>query len=911
MSEYVDKFIRQHKEYFERNRKTIENNKWNNESIVNSKIEKIEELISTITESTVPDRDKQIYDLQKEIKGLIGNSKKNKASLFDQENKLTNSILGRLTAFIKGAEGDRNLPKTQKFIDSTVKIIRVHLNKCEEYLDYNTDVLTNETETEEEIEYNNQEIIFQDKIFTEKIAIENIISSLNISNSSENLEVKFYKNQKATIPMISVLPNKDPDIREATKKLNLKTKITDKEFFILKKEKDIPVWNHHKNYWEQDKKVLDFWWNEWLKMNQGFEIDGYFIHPWLYYHLNFFKTYIPVNAQDELMVPPLRDNEWYLAELLKEAERRKNRGILLYGSRRISKSTNMASICEWKALIKSGISTAITSGDKGDLSELTHKIRTSMENKVPAFQLYTHKQEWDGGTVNLGLKWDASTLIEHSRHTIKNLDGGAKSSTQKTAGGAPSVFLLEEIGKFKWKAAYTAAQPSFETPDGYKTTVILVGTGGEASLSVEAVQALSNPEQYKLLEMDWDLLEDKMPKSAITWKRRKFANFVPAQMGYKTGFKRIERGFGEFLGIKSTELDRIKILQTDWENNTRVLMEERESKKKDNFLAQQEAVQYPIDPEECFLSAEQNPFPYLEAKNHRDKITLSGDTGRKVMLTRNQKTGKIDVDNADERMLAEYPHNGSFIDSPGLLFGRVPDETPQPYTYVAGYDDYKQEESENSESVGTFYIKAVDVPGVKDRNKIVFSLSTRPDPHGKMHRQWLLALELFNAKAFGENADEDFKKHLTRLRVVDNYLVETMDFSSDLQITFGGKRKHGWTPNPKNIKFLFGLFVEYCKQEFEVEGEDGETYTVLGVELINDVTLLDEIINYKANNNVDRITAMMGALGYEFFLFNNYMFPKIKKQNESIEKENHRKNQPKNIAQRMFKTVGSAYKYKK
>ena len=180
-----------------------------------------------------------------------------------------------------------------------------------------------------------------------------------------------------------------------------------------------------------------------------------------------------------------------------------------------------------------------------------------------------------------------------------------------------------------------------------------------------------------------------------------------------------------------------------------------------------------------------------------------------------------------------------------------------------------------------------------------------------MHRQWLLALELFNAKAFGENADEDFKKHLTRLRVVDNYLVETMDFSTDLQITYGGKRKHGWTPNVKNIRFLFGLFVEYCKQEHEVEDENGDIQTVLGVELINDVALLDEIINYKSNNNVDRITAMMGALGYEFFLFTNYMFPTISKPKQSNELAIHRKKEVKNMAQRMFKTTGTLYKYNK
>lgn len=906
MSEYVDKFILQHEEYFARNRKTIEANKWNDSEVFKNKMAYFSEQINLARENDSDN--KKIISIEKDIQSFILKTKETKKSLFEQENKLTMSILGRLSAFIKEAESDRNLNKTQKFIDKTVSIINIHIDKCKSYLNYNGDIITKEAESEDEVEFNNQEIIFQDNIFNKRIIIENILSGLNINKSLDNLQISFFKDQKATIPMIDILPHKNSDIREATKKLKLTRTIKDKEFYIHKKEKDIPEWNYKKNYWEQDKKTLEFWWNEWLKINHGFEIDGYFIHPWLYYHLNFFKTFIPVNAKDELMTPPLRDNEWYIAELLKEAEEKKNVGILLYGSRRISKSTDMASICEWKALIMGGISTAITSGSDGDLAELTHKIRTSMENKVPAFQLHTHKQEWSGGTVNLGLKWDSSTLIEHSRHTIKNLNGGAKSSTQKTAGGAPSVFLLEEIGKFKWKASYTAAQPSFETPDGYKTTVILVGTGGEASLSVEAVEALSNPKKYKLLEMNWDLLESKMPKEAITWKRRKFANFVPAQMGYKTGFKRIERNFGDFLGIDSKELNKIKILQTDWETNTRVLLEDRESKKGDNFLSQQEAVQYPIDPEECFLSAEQNPFPYLEAKLHKEYIIETGKTGRKVILVKSPENGKITAESAEERILADYPHSGGFIDSPIQLFMELP-ENPPANLYVAGYDDYKQEESDNSPSVGTLYIKAVDVPGVKFRNRIVASIATRPDPHRKMHRQWGLLLEAFNAKAFGENEDEDFRKELTKKRIVDKYLVESMDFSSDMEISYGGKRKYGWTPTVKNIKFLFGLFVQYCKDEFVIEDEDGNEITVLGVQLIDDVALLDEIINYKKDNNVDRITAMMGVMGYEFFLYVNYMFPKIQK-NTSPKEHREKKKEIVNLAQRMYKNTGSKNYYR-
>ena len=83
MSERIDKFIKQHKEYFKRNATVIESNYWYKEE-----------------------------DLSR------------KAKLFKQENDLTTSIVGRLSAFIKIAEADRRLPKTQKFIDETLEIIQ-------------------------------------------------------------------------------------------------------------------------------------------------------------------------------------------------------------------------------------------------------------------------------------------------------------------------------------------------------------------------------------------------------------------------------------------------------------------------------------------------------------------------------------------------------------------------------------------------------------------------------------------------------------------------------------------------------------------------------------------------------------------------------------------------------------------
>src|SRR5690606_2213505 len=181
----------------------------------------------------------------------------------------------------------------------------------------------------------------------------------------------------------------------------------------------------------------------------------------------------------------------------------------------------------------------------------------------------------------------------------------------------------------------------------------------------------------------------------------------------------------------------------------------------------------------------------------------------------------------------------------------------------------KQDES-GTDSVGSFHVYKVDVGLDKYCGRIVASYATRPDPHGKLHRQIYLLQQAFNAKCLMENADMDYKTYLENKRVADLWLQETLDFDSDMTRQGTNKRKYGWTPTPKNKKNLFSQFTNYCKREFEIYNEEGDSINVLGVELIDDIGLLDEIIAYSEDNNVDRITSAMSCLGYEQYLYANY-----------------------------------------
>ena len=100
---------------------------------------------------------------------------------------------------------------------------------------------------------------------------------------------------------------------------------------------DIPLWNDLCSYEEQDDDVKQFWENEAMKLLNGVTINGVFIHPWLYWHINFWKMMIDVGDDRIPGNSQLRDNEWMFAEFLKQAEE-ENKGIFMFGCRRFGKA---------------------------------------------------------------------------------------------------------------------------------------------------------------------------------------------------------------------------------------------------------------------------------------------------------------------------------------------------------------------------------------------------------------------------------------------------------------------------------------------------------------------------------------------------------------------------------------------
>jgi hypothetical protein len=875
MSIYIDSFIRDHKEYFLRNKSIIESNEWDNtEDYKTTLVELSDELLSAQS-IKAKDKDKKIFEIEKRIKQFLEKTYKSKKALFEQENKLTTSILGRLSDFISESSGDRHLQKTQEFIDFTVDIINTHVKKCNDYLRYNQEVITKSALTEDEIEYNDNEIVFQDDIFNKKIDIQNKLNKLNISNSTDNFTLKLFKDQKSSLLMKEPLSLKIQDVEIATSKLNITWDVFS-SFEMLKNmnPKDIPKWNHKKHFFEQDQIVLQFWQEEMLKITQGVRINGYLIHPWLYWHLNIFKTPIPQpNGTEPVINPYLRDNELFFCDGLETAEAARNKGLLFYGTRRFTKSVILASYAQWKAFTKFNSVATITGGSEGDLTDLTSKIKTSMSYMPPAFKLEFIKQEWEGGDTILGLKEDASNPIPYSTIKVKNLAAGAKTASQKTAGGAPSAFVNDEIGKYDFLKSYLAAIPSFETPFGFKCLPLLAGTAGESSLSNDAMTVLTNPQKYNLISMDWDKLNSWVDPEAISWTPRNFSLFVPAQMAYKEGFVKIEKPLGEFLKIKDAEELNKNIIQvTDWVGNLDKIKAWRKEAEGDSLLLQQRTVQYPISPEECFLSNEINPFDYETAKLHKDYLLETGRWDRRRILDKDIN-GKI-TSSLSNKELVEFPFKGGNQDAPYLIIEEPDQEKSPKFYYIASGDFYKQETTTTTDSVGTISIYKFPIFGDESGKKLVASYAARPKTYREFNDNVLLLLEYYGASFFPENEDLGvFQTYLENKHLEEVYLEKHIDFNSALSYSEGDARKYGWTPKQSKRR-LIAMYATYLREPVLITNEYGEKVEVKRIQTIDDIHLLTEIINYSDSGNFDRISGNIGSIGFLHFLEKNYIYPK-------------------------------------
>lgn len=541
-------------------------------------------------------------------------------------------------------------------------------------------------------------------------------------------------------------------------------------------------------------------------------------------------------------------------------------------------TTIMSSLLQMNATMTIGLSHSVVGFSDSDLSNIGEYCEYGLDHVHPFFRINRTKTDWSSG-VTLGKRMSNGVRDIHAIISIANINMGRKTSTQKTAGLTPATAIFDEVGKGPIKKPYTAAMPSYDTPYGWRLSPILAGTGGEVELSKDAQEMFSDPETYNLLVMDWDILNRRAMKGK-TWKERKWAMFVPGQMA-NSGVK-VTIGLGDYLGKPDDKkLNKIKIDATDFEASTNKLNEERKKlSTKDRVAYTSHTMFYPFTIDDCFLSSSQNLFPVEYAIKHKNDLLESGQYSGMlcdVFLESGNKLGTT----KSNKQLAGFPFNGGILDAPVQIFEMPQSNNFSDYVYVAGLDAYKQAKSETA-SLGTFYIFKRRV-GIRDpyAYRIVVSYAARPSSIDQFCRTCEVLQKGYGAICLMENADQMYEQYLNRKSGMPaSFFLFAGEAIANKYVKAGSRQnsKLGLYPTPGNQNLLFSCVVDYCWQDFVIGYDDstGLDITVKGIELIDDIALLDEIIQYKPGLNVDRIIAFGHALVLaRYFDDNNYM-PKSK-----------------------------------
>lgn len=541
-------------------------------------------------------------------------------------------------------------------------------------------------------------------------------------------------------------------------------------------------------------------------------------------------------------------------------------------------TTIMSSLLQMNATMTIGLSHSVVGFSDSDLSNIGEYCEYGLDHVHPFFRINRTKTDWSSG-VTLGKRMSNGVRDIHAIISIANINMGRKTSTQKTAGLTPATAIFDEVGKGPIKKPYTAAMPSYDTPYGWRLSPILAGTGGEVELSKDAQEMFSDPETYNLLVMDWDILNRRAMKGK-TWKERKWAMFVPGQMA-NSGVK-VTIGLGDYLGKPDDKkLNKIKIDATDFEASTNKLNEERKKlSTKDRVAYTSHTMFYPFTIDDCFLSSSQNLFPVEYAIKHKNDLLESGQYSGMlcdVFLESGNKLGTT----KSNKQLAGFPFSGGVIDAPVQIFEMPQSNRFDDFIYVAGQDPYKQAKSDTP-SLGSFYIFKRRV-GIRDpyAYRIVASYVSRPSSIDQFCRTCEVLQKGYGAICLMENADQMYEQYLNRKSGMPaSFFLFAGEAIANKYVKAGSRQnsKLGLYPTPGNQNLLFSCVVDYCWQDFVIGYDDqtGLDITVKGIELIDDIALLDEIIQYKPGLNVDRIIAFGHALVLaRYFDDNNYM-PKSK-----------------------------------
>ena len=579
----------------------------------------------------------------------------------------------------------------------------------------------------------------------------------------------------------------------------------------------------------------------------GAMMDGVYINPFLYWHLNIWHTEVDViddrgRISQQYSNPLLRDNEWLVTNEIDRAQRDK-KGLVILGIRRFAKSVIEASYIGWGATFDENSQNIIAGLNAPDIKLITDKLDKGLNFLPEAWRWQRIEDNWKN-QVSLGIKTKSGERIPFSQILIRNLDEG--NNEEAIAGTKPRKLIIDEIGKGNFLRGFQAAVPGFTTPYGWGCSPILTGTGGDMKKFMDAKSLMFDVDNFNFLTYNNEKDDKRVHGLFISYKYR---------MEAKT-----QSTLGAFLDKPAdSDLHNVKMLTSD-EDKAREITEtnlERLKKAGDRIAYLKEKMYYPLEVDDIFLNEDTNIFDIEAAKRQKNRLMQQEKTGIPVILFNDGD--KISHEFTDKQPITNFPLKSSDLKDAPVVIYEFPVENPPYGLYVAGVDPYRQGKSAYSSSLGAVYIykRMHSINSEKYQDMFVASYVARPDKKETWEEQARLLIKYFNARTLCENDDISFIEYM-KAKGDAHYLEKQPQWLMEVVPNTTVKREYGVHRSSDKIRdYLHNCLKKYMEEVIYKEtNENGDVIREMnGVTKIFDPVLLEEIIQYNDEGNFDRIIA--------------------------------------------------------
>ena len=562
----------------------------------------------------------------------------------------------------------------------------------------------------------------------------------------------------------------------------------------------------------------------------GFMMDGVFINPFLYWHLNLWHTEVDViddrgRIYQQYSNPSLRDNEWLVTNEIDRAHAEK-RGLVILGIRRFAKSVLEASYIAWGATFDENSQNVIAGLNAPDIKLITDKLDKGLNFLPEYFRWQRVEDNWKN-QVTLGIKTKSGERIPFSQILIRNLDEG--NNEEAIAGTKPRKLIIDEIGKGSFLRGLQAAVPGFTTPFGWGCSPILTGTGGDMKRFMDAKSLMFDVDNYNFLTYN---NEDDT--------RRIHGLFISNK--YRMEAKE-DSTLGAYVNApKTSDLYNVQMLVSNEEKADRITNENLDRLKRagDRVAYLKEKMYYPQKVDDIFLNEDTNIFDIEAAKRQKTRLLQNERTGTPVILFSDE--GKIGHEFTDKMPISNFPLKSTDAKDAPIVVYEFPIENPPYGLYVAGIDPYRQGQAKYSTSLGSVYIykRMHDLTGEKYQDMFVASYCARPDKKETWEEQARLLIKYYNARALCENDDISFIEYM-KSKGDAHYLEKQPQWLLEVVPNTTVKREYGIHRSARKIiDYLHTCLKRYMEDViYSEKDEDGNTIKeVTGVSKMFDPMLL-------------------------------------------------------------------------